>query len=253
VCLAGTLAAVAVNLPFALLGFPGWAASFAFQQQRPIDVSTNSIWFWGARPLMADLGVGEDFEPVVAVLSPASVLLAFVVAAAIGLWRWRRGAVYPWIGVSAAMLCAFLLLHKVHSPQYTLWLLPFLVLLRIRWGWIVAYLAADALIGIGIFRWFHLLDVGADAGIGAGFAAQAVVLGVWGKAALLAILFVLFLRVPATVDARDRVGADLTARRTPAAPGGPPGSGGRAAAAPGPGTAPHRSARARTGRTAAPG
>ena len=251
VCLAGALTAAAANLPFAVLGFPGWAASFTFQQQRPIDVSTNSIWFWGVRPLMADLGLGESFAPASDVLSPALVLLSFVVAAGVGLLRWRRGAVYPWIGVSGAMLCGFLLLHKVHSPQYTLWLLPFLVLLRVRWGWIAAYLAADALIGVGIFRWFYLLDVRADAGIGAGFAAQSVVLGVWGKAALLAILFVLFLRVPGTVDAREADG--LTARRTPAAPGGPPASDDRAAAAPGPGTAPPPSARARTGRTAAPG
>ena len=52
-------------------------------------------------------------------------------------WRWAGGGgggtgSYPWIGVSAAMLCGFLLLHKVHSPQYTLWLLPFFVLLRCR-------------------------------------------------------------------------------------------------------------------------
>lgn len=255
VCLVGALTAVAANLPFAVLGFPGWMASFSFQQQRPIDVSTNSIWFWGVRPLMADLGLGELFPWTADVLSPALVLLSFAVAAGVGLLRWRHGAVYPWIGVSGAMLCGFLLLHKVHSPQYTLWLLPFLVLLRVRWGWIAAYLAADALIGVGIFRWFFLLDARADAGIAAGLAAQSVVLGVWGKAVLLAILFVLFLRVPEPVGARepDDGAGDLNARRTPAAPSGPPASDDRAAAAPGPGTAPPPSERARSGRTAAAG
>ena len=50
--------------------------------------------------------------------------------------------------------------------------------------------------GIGIFRWFYLYDNGLDTGIQGGFAAQAVAIGVWGRAVLLVVLFVLFLRVP---------------------------------------------------------
>lgn len=227
---------VLVNLPFALAGYAGWRASFTFQENRAVDVSTNSIWFWGLRPLLD----GADFGPLVDVLSPVLVLVSFAVAAAVG-WRiHRRGAEYPWIGVSAAMLCGFLLLHKVHSPQYTLWLLPFFVLLRVRWGWIAGYLAADLLMGIGIFRWFYVLNAGLDGGIAGGLAAQAVVLGVWGRAVLLAILFGLFLRAP-------------TAMRTPAAPDGPPASRDRAAAPPAAGTSPLPSGRARSGRTAGPG
>ncbi len=239
---------VLANLPFAVAGYQGWLASFTFQQLRAVDISTNSVWYWGLRPVMEDLGVGEDLTPLVDVLSPALVLVSFAVAAGLG-WRiHRRGAVYPWLGVSAAMLCGFLLFHKVHSPQYTLWLLPFLVLLRVRWGWVAGYLVADALMGIGIFRWFYALNAGEDAGIAGGLAAQAVVLGVWGRAVLLAILFVLFLRTPTVM-----VAEELTATRTPAAPGGPPASDEHAAGAPGAGTARHRSGRARSGRTAAPG
>ena len=110
------------------------------------------------------------------------------------------------------MLCGFLLLHKVHSPQYTLWLLPFFVLLRVRWGWVVAYLVADLAMYVGIFRLFYLLNAGLDVGIGGGFAAQAVVIGVWGRAALLAGLFVVALRVP-TALVGDRL-APATAVRT---------------------------------------
>ena len=99
------------------------------------------------------------------------------------------------IGVSGAMLCGFLLLHKVHSPQYTLWLLPFFVLLAVPWRWIVAYLTVDLVMGIGIFRWYYTLKVG-GIGIDEGLAAQAVAVGVWGRAALLVVLFVVFLTVP---------------------------------------------------------
>lgn len=230
---AGLGTVVLVNLPFALAGYDGWRASFTFQQNRAVDISTNSIWYWGLRPLVPE----ADFAPLVDVLSPVLVLVSFAVAAAVG-WRiHRRGVAYPWVQVSAAMLCGFLLLHKVHSPQYTLWLLPFFVLLRIRWGWIAAYLVADALMGIGIFRWFYALNAGLDGGIAGGLAAQAVVLGVWGRAALLVLLFWTF----------------LTATRTPAAPDDPLAWGDRAAPPPAAGTSPRPSAHARSGRTAGPG
>jgi uncharacterized membrane protein len=194
VALTAAATAVLVNLPFAVAGYEGWRAAFTFQQLRKVDLTTNSIWYWGYRPRSEPDNL--DFQATMDVLSPTLVLLSFAAAAAIGFWRWRRTGDYPWIGVSAAMLCGFLLLHKVHSPQYTLWLLPFFVLLQVRWGWVAAYLLADVVMGIGIFRWFYALDTGADTGIQAGFAAQAVAIGVWGRAALLVVLFVLFLRLP---------------------------------------------------------
>ncbi len=66
---------------------------------------------------------------------PVGARAGFALALWLGWRRYGREGVYPWIGVSASMLCAFVLLHKVHSPQYTLWLLPFLVLLRIPGRW----------------------------------------------------------------------------------------------------------------------
>jgi uncharacterized membrane protein len=195
--LAALATAVLVNLPFAVAGYAGWRAAFTFQQLRKVDLTTNSIWYWGYRPWSDPDNV--EFQATINVLSPTLVLLSFAIAVGVGWWRWRRGGAYPWIGVSAAMLCGFLLLHKVHSPQYTLWLLPFFVLLRVRWGWIVAYLVADLAMYVGIFRLFYLLNAGADAGIFAGLTAQAVTVGVWGRAALLVGLFVVFLRAPTTL------------------------------------------------------
>ena len=189
---AGTV--VLVNLPFALVGYEGWRASFTFQQLRNVDLTTNSIWYWGFRPESDPENL--DFQALMDVVSPSLVIASFVAAAAVGWWRFRRDGAYPWVGVSAAMLCGFMLLHKVHSPQYTLWLLPFFVLLAVPWRWVAAYLVADAVMGIGIFRWFYTLESGAPAGIYEGLAAQAVAVGVWGRAALLVVLFVVFLRLP---------------------------------------------------------
>ncbi|WP_179951481.1 glycosyltransferase family 87 protein [Halopolyspora algeriensis] len=187
---------VAVNLPFALAGFEGWLASFEFQSRRRVDLSTNSIWYWGFRPYSDT----ETFQQIIGVVSPLLILVSFALACLLGWRRRARTGTFPWIQVCAAMLCGFLLLHKVHSPQYALWLLPFFVLVSVRWGWIAAYLMADAAMGIGIFRWMYLISVGEPRGIHDGFAAQAVMIGVWGRAALLVGLFVAFLNARSTVD-----------------------------------------------------
>ena len=183
-----------VNLPFVIAGYEGWRASFTFQELRKVDITTNSVWYWGFRPWSEpdEPGVPGDGRPALD-RARAGVVHGRVGGGLAAVAAWSS-SYYPWIGVSAAMLCGFLLLHKVHSPQYTLWLLPFFVLLRVHWGWIVAYLVADLAMYVGIFRLFYLLNAGLDAGIGGGFAAQAVVIGVWGRAVLLAGLFVVALR-----------------------------------------------------------
>ncbi|RKT51762.1 glycosyltransferase family 87 protein [Saccharothrix australiensis] len=198
VALASVATVALVNLPFAVVGFEGWQASFTFQQLRRVDITTNSVWFWSMRPFMPD----DTMQALVNVLSPVGILLSFALACWIGWRRYRREGVYPWVSVSAAMLCGFLLLHKVHSPQYTLWLVPMFVLLRVPLGWVFAYFAADLAMGIGIFRWYYAIQFGQPSGIYDGFSAQAVVIGVWGRAALLAVLFFLFLR--SQVSFRDR-------------------------------------------------
>ncbi len=204
--------AVAVNLPFMMLGFDGWRASFDFQLERKADLTTNSIWYWALRP-----DSDPDNEPVqelIGLLSPTLMMVSFVVACAIGWVRYQKEGTYPWLPVSAAMLCGFLLLHKVHSPQYTLWLIPMFVLLRIRWGWIVAYLVADLAMGVGIFRWYYeIFNGGGQGDIYNGLAAQSVMVGVWGRAALLVGLFCAFLTARSTVD-DDPVESD-TAREAP--------------------------------------
>ncbi|GAA0938167.1 glycosyltransferase family 87 protein [Pseudonocardia zijingensis] len=207
--LAAAATVVLVNLPFMIAGYEGWRASFTFQQLRKVDFTTNSIWFWGFRPESDPDDAA--FQATMNWLSPTLVLLSFALAAAVGWWRFRRTGTYPWVGVSAAMLCGFLLLHKVHSPQYTLWLLPFFVLVQVPWSLVAAYLLADLAMGIGIFRWYYQLHAGLPSGIYDGFAAQAVTIGVWGRAALLVALFVVFLRVP------DRLAAAPLPRRTPLA------------------------------------
>ena len=219
---AGTV--ILVNLPFALLGYRGWRASFTFQELRKVDMTTNSIWYWGFRPYSEPKDV--PFQAMVDWVSPTLVLLSFALAAGLGWYRYRTGRAvggYPWVQVSAAMLAGFLLLHKVHSPQYALWLVPFFVLLRIRWGWVAAYLVADLAIGLGIFRLFYAVKSGVGVDVFHDLAAQAVIVGVWGRAALLVALFGVFLGAAPTF----RVGGG------PGQPAGSAGSGRAGRSAPG--------------------
>jgi uncharacterized membrane protein len=172
-----------LNLPFVLANRGGWWATYEFQAGRVADLTTNSIWYWGLPQLSTEQVNRWSFA-----LIAASWLLAVLAGAAVA----RRTGSYPWIQVSAALICAFLLFNKVYSPQYVLWLLPFFVLVRVRWGWWVAYLAVDLTLYVGLFRWYYDITQGGDFGV----AKQAAVLGVWGKAVLLGLLYVVFLISP---------------------------------------------------------
>ncbi|TSE00451.1 DUF2029 domain-containing protein [Skermania sp. ID1734] len=208
IAIAAAATVAAINLPFAILGYNGWRASFAFQQQREADITTNSIWYWGLRSLFGtDPGADQSFQHAVSVISPTLVLASFALAVWLGWRRYQVTGTYPWIAVSAAMLCGFLLFHKVHSPQYTLWLLPFFVLLAVPWGAVFAYLAADIAVGVGVFLYFNALTTNEMVGV----TEHLVQFGVWGRALLLALFFVLFLRAPLRF-------ADSRGERLPAEP-----------------------------------
>jgi hypothetical protein len=128
-----------------------------------------------------------------------------VISGAIALeWGRRRSsgadAAYPFVQVGAALVAAFLLWGKVHSPQYALWILPFFVLLRVSPAWWVAYSIADLAVYVGIFRWFYDFSRTGDQ-LSWTPAKIALVAGVWGRAALLAILLVVFARAPSALRA----------------------------------------------------
>jgi uncharacterized membrane protein len=183
---AGGLTVVAVNLPFVVAGREGWAATYAFQSARAADSSSNSLWYW--------VLPGSTTERLNVVV-PTLLLLALAVALADGVRRTRRGEEFPLVQVCAAALVAFLLLNKVSSPQYTLWLLPFLALLRVHWAWWAAFTVVDALVYVGVFRWFHALVSGTDPALPAAVLETAV----WAKCLLLLVLFPVLLRARSAV------------------------------------------------------
>ncbi|MBT0567813.1 hypothetical protein KIK15_13645 [Williamsia sp. CHRR-6] len=205
------VAIVAIQLPFLIPRAEGWKASLRFQSLREANVNTNTFWYWGFRHLVGGR-VDARYSDLVGILSPLLIAASFVLAIALGLRVWRRGEPFPWIGVSAAVLAGFMLFHKVHSPQYTLWILPFFVLLRIRWPIVVLYLLADFALDTTIFRLFGIYQSESPM---QWWVLGGVQFGVWMHAVLLALLvFVFVTATPAIRVATPDPQADSeTARR----------------------------------------
>jgi hypothetical protein len=171
--LAGALVPIlALNLPLALLNWRGWSYFLVFQSAR--HVNPDSIW--GRLP------------PVPSAVSSHILVDAVVIGSAWMGFRVWKGA--PWQPAAMASLICFLAFTRDYSPQYDLWLLPFLVLLACPlWLWLL-FVAADSLYYAAIFRWAALYDVpGTHI---AGQAAERVALlnaAVWTREAALGILF----------------------------------------------------------------
>jgi uncharacterized membrane protein len=190
---------LAVNLPFMLANWDGWWATYAFQAGRVPDLSTNSIYFWGF-PEWSIEAVDAFSGTVIAVSWLAALVTGYVL-------RHRYGG-YPWIQVSAAMLFSFLAFNKVYSPQYALWVLPFLALIAVRWGWWVVYWGIDAILFIGLFRWYHDAD--------SALAYQAASFGGWAKTMFLAAAAVAVLFAPLAVRVEAIEAPKPSAQRRPA-------------------------------------
>jgi hypothetical protein len=196
-----------LNVPFAIVNVDGWTAGIRFQWSRDIDSSTNAIWYWGLRPYVDRPGVQAALRGIVSLATLVGIVVPLVWGGAL----WRRRGEFPWLQVSAAMLMAYLLLNKVHSPQYVLWLIPFLVLLRIRWPWIVAYFVADVFVGVGFFARAAAGTYSMEDSIWP----QVFLLGVWGRAILLVVLFVVAMRADAAWDRPDAITASGPRRAAP--------------------------------------
>jgi hypothetical protein len=129
---AGT--ALAVNLPFMVNDFEGWYAPYAMQSVRLNDLTTNSIWYWLFDP--------TDFGTVNRA-SAAAVLLGWSAIVGYGLRRRREAGSYPWVQVGAAMVTSYIVLGRVDSPQYGIWLLPFVAVVAVPPRWIAAFMVTD--------------------------------------------------------------------------------------------------------------
>jgi hypothetical protein len=124
-----------------LIDAQGWAGPFKAQSARINDVSTNSFWY----VFFPDTAIRT-----VNLLSGTAVVFAWLMLLAAGfLIRRRTGIDYPAVQVGAAMVVAYILLGRVHSPQYGLWIAPFLVVLAVPLLWQAFFAVSN------IFLWLE--------------------------------------------------------------------------------------------------
>jgi len=166
--IAALLAWTAVNLPIALLAPDNWSWFFVFSRRRPANPET--IWniaLYLSHYRLFDGPLAEGQTPTVlnAVVTAVLVLLAAGVA-----WLTLAAPLRPRLPQIAFLLLAgFLLLNKVWSPQFSLWLLPLAILARPRWRTLLLWQATEVTVwivtmlhylgtenrGIGV-QWFFL-------------------------------------------------------------------------------------------------
>jgi uncharacterized membrane protein len=144
---AAALSWLAVNVPVMVLFPSGWAEFFRLQRRRGADpdtlytvVSTFTGWpgFDGV------LRPGQ----IPTALNLVSATLFLLACAGIGALVWAAPRRPRLAQVCFLVVCAFLLVNKVWSPQYSLWLVPLAVLAIPQWKPLLVWMALDALVWV---------------------------------------------------------------------------------------------------------
>jgi uncharacterized membrane protein len=164
VCLGVALAVVAVVVvPFLALAPDGLRDSVVRQTTRPVQIESLASAVLLAAHQVGGLGItmesSHGSQNLVGSLPHALGSVSSVVLVAALLAIWVAAARGPATGerlvrYSAASLVAFIALSKVLSPQFMIWLIPLVPLVRGRRG-----LAASALLGLALLLtqlWFPI-------------------------------------------------------------------------------------------------
>lgn len=143
----GLIAWLVINLPVALTATSGWAEFYAFSRSRGAD--WGSIWFlfetYNVR------GLGNSALSTLNIMSSGAFAVACVLIAVLALAAPRRPRLPQ---LCFLLLASFLILNKVWSPQYVIWLVPLAVLSRPRiWAYVLWQLAEIAYF-FGIWEFF---------------------------------------------------------------------------------------------------
>jgi Glycosyltransferase family 87 len=168
-CLALALGViVAVFVPFLILSPGGAWHSLSVQLTRPLQVESLGSALLLVGHHVFGLGVSGDTshgsQNLAGNAAAGLAVASTVLQAGVLIWIWvafarGRGDGEALVRSSAAAICAFIAFGKVLSPQFLIWLIPIVPLVRGRRG-----LGASALMGVALvltqiwfpFRYFRL-------------------------------------------------------------------------------------------------
>jgi hypothetical protein len=169
VCLAFTVGVFAlVVMPFVVIAPHGVWQSLKVQLQRPLQVeSLGAAFLLVGHNVFGFALAGETShgsQNVAGGAAHAIAIVSSIVQAAVLVWIWWAFARGPataasLVRASAAAVCAFVAFGKVLSPQFLIWLIPVVPLVRGRRGLWASVLLLAALVLTQIwfpFRYFRL-------------------------------------------------------------------------------------------------
>jgi hypothetical protein len=149
----GLAVVVAALLPFVILAPHGLWHSFRGQVSRPLQIESLAASFlttFGQPKVVATHGslnlAGHGAVAAVTTALELAILLALWIAFARGPAERERLFRY-----TAACICAFIAVGKVLSPQFLIWLVPLVPLVRGRRGAAASVLLASALVMTQVF------------------------------------------------------------------------------------------------------
>jgi uncharacterized membrane protein len=147
---AGVFAWLVVNVPIAIAATAGWGRFYAFSRSRGAD--WGSVWYMFEHfnlPVLGNPSIGE-----LNLVSSGCFAVAFLAIAVLTLAAPRKPRLPQ---LCFLLLATFLMLNKVWSPQYVIWLVPFAVLARPRlWQYILWQLTEVAYF-FGIWFYFSYM------------------------------------------------------------------------------------------------
>ncbi|HEX5861799.1 MAG TPA: glycosyltransferase 87 family protein [Nocardioides sp.] len=168
---------VLANLPAYLTGSEQWRVFWEFNADRGADL--GSIWLVLTESLEITIGAGT--VNVVSWLFLAAWCLGVL---ALGL----KAPLTPRLAQLAFLVVAgFLLVNKVYSPQYALWLLPLAVLARPRWRDQLIWQAGEVFYFASVW-WYLGGDLDSAGGGDAGFYWLAIVVRILAELYLVAVV-----------------------------------------------------------------
>jgi uncharacterized membrane protein len=153
------LGALGANVPWMIASFSGWMGVWKFHADRFPDLGT--VWYWLGQAGNTYLhpspwwnSVSGGWGGLVGTAGLGVFGLVSLLILWIGWQRREEPGGYPVVPAGLAIVASFMVLAKVHSPQYALWIMPLIVMVDVPWRQVLAYLASDAVLFVSGWYWY---------------------------------------------------------------------------------------------------